>query len=109
MLLANYVMAGLQSGSLRVTPFQNGKRPKSRVRFYGSMENVCYSPAFAIQRGLNFSSFGFAAGAGKSVFWYAKSSYLDLGKTYRVRQLYYHRRHPYDAERWTRVIGIFLL
>ena len=53
--------------------------------------------------------FGFAAGAGKSVFWYVKFLYFHLGRIYRVRQLHNHRRHPCHAESWTRVIGIFLL
>jgi hypothetical protein len=34
------------------------------------MGNVCQSPAFVVQQRLIFFSFGFAAGAGKSVFWY---------------------------------------
>jgi hypothetical protein len=34
---------------------------------------------FAVQQRLNFFSFGFAAGAGKSVLWYVKISYLHLG------------------------------
>jgi len=41
MLPANHAMAGQQSGSFMATRFQNGERPKSRVHFYGSMENVC--------------------------------------------------------------------
>jgi len=52
MLPANHTIAGLQSGSCMATRFQNGERPKSRVHFYGSMENVCYSPVFAVQRDL---------------------------------------------------------
>jgi len=66
-------------------------------------------PSFCDSIEINPFFFGFAAGAGKSVFWYAKFLYSDLGKTYRVRQLHDHRRHPYDAERWTCVISIFLL
>ena len=41
MLPANYTIAGLQSGSFKATRFQSGERPKFRVRFYGSMGNVC--------------------------------------------------------------------
>jgi hypothetical protein len=40
MLPVNYAMAGLQSGSFGAIRFQNGKRPKCRVHFYGSMGNV---------------------------------------------------------------------
>ena len=40
MLLLNHAIAGPQSGSFRDTPFQNGERPKFRVRFYGFMGNV---------------------------------------------------------------------
>jgi hypothetical protein len=52
MLPANHAIAGLQSGSFRAIRFQNGERPKSRVLFYGSMGNVCLSPAFAAQQRL---------------------------------------------------------
>jgi hypothetical protein len=41
MLPAIHASAELQSGSFMATRFQNGKRPKSRVHFYGSMGNVC--------------------------------------------------------------------
>jgi hypothetical protein len=41
MLPANHAIARLQSGLFRATRFQNGERPKCRVRFYGSMGNVC--------------------------------------------------------------------
>jgi hypothetical protein len=53
--------------------------------------------------------FDFAAGAGKSVFWCAKLLYFHHEKTYRIHQLHNHRRHPCHAERWVRVISIFLL
>src|SRR6266852_1885007 len=36
-------------------------------------------PAFAVQQGLIFFFLGFAAGAGKSVFWYVKFLYFHLG------------------------------
>ena len=69
MLLANHAIAGLRSGSFRETHFQNGERPKCRVHFYGSMGNVSQTPDFVIQKRFK-CLFGFAAGAGKSVFWY---------------------------------------
>ena len=47
MLPANHAIPGLQSGSFMATHFQNGNRPKSQVRFYGFMGNVCHSLAFA--------------------------------------------------------------
>jgi hypothetical protein len=82
MLPANHTIAGLQSGSFRAIRFQNGERPKSRVHFYGCMGNVCLSLDFAAQQRLMI--FGFAAGAGKSVFWYANFLYFYLWKTYGV-------------------------
>src|SRR6267154_7929 len=51
---ANHTIVGLQSGLFMATRFQNGERPKSRVHFYGSMGNVCQSPAFAVQQRLIF-------------------------------------------------------
>src|SRR6267154_5892538 len=54
-------------------------------------------PAFTVQQRLTFL-FGFAAGAGKSVFWCAKILYFHLSKTYCVRQLQNHRRDPFHAE-----------
>src|SRR6266849_10492466 len=78
MLPANCAIAGLQSGSFTATRFQNGKRPKSRVHFYGFMGNVCLSPAFAVQQGLKNDSV-LAAGAGKTVFWYMKYIYFYFG------------------------------
>ena len=40
MLPVYHAIKGLQTGSFRVTRFQNGERPKCRVHFYGSMGNV---------------------------------------------------------------------
>ena len=65
------------------------------------------NPSFSGLKKTKFC-FGFAAGAGKSVFWYVKF-YISISGTYRVRQLYSHRRHPCNAESWTRVVSIFLL
>jgi hypothetical protein len=52
MLPANHAIAGLQSGSFRATHFLIGERPKSQVHFYGSMGNVCSSPAFVVRQRL---------------------------------------------------------
>ena len=59
----NHVIAGLQSGSFKATPFLIGERPKSRVHFYGSMGNVCQSPTFVVQQTLIL--FGFCSGRWK--------------------------------------------
>jgi hypothetical protein len=56
-----------------------------------------------------FSFFGFAAGAGKSVFWYVKYFIFPTRELIEFDQLYNHRRHPCYAESWTRGISIFLL
>ena len=98
---------GTAEGSLRETRSQNGERPKFRVLFYGSMGNVCQSPAFAVpetemislasQRALEKASFG---------TW---NFAVSFSGTYRIRKLHNHRRHPCHAESWTRIISFFLL
>ena len=73
----------------------HGKR-LSTPRFYDSTEAK------------TFFFFDFAAGAGKSVFWYVRFC-ISISGTYRVCQLHNHRRRPCHAESRTRVFGIFLL
>ena len=53
---------------------------------------------------------GFAAGAGKSVFWCVifLYSHTSIGNLL-CSQLHDHRRHPCHAKSWARVISIFLL
>ena len=69
-LPVNHTTAAPQRGSLRATHSQNGKHLRPRVPFYGFMGNVRQFPDLALfQRLTNFLSI---AGAGKSVFWYAK-------------------------------------
>ena len=67
---ADHATVGLQRGSFRAVRSRNGKRLRPRVHVCGFMENVRYCPVLLLSERLSF--FLFAAGAGKSVFWYVK-------------------------------------
>ena len=53
--------------------------------------------------------FRFIAGAGKSVLWYGQTFDIPVSETYRIGQLYNHRRRRCHAESWARIISDFLL
>ena len=77
---------GLQGGLLKVAHFKTGRRV---VPYCGSMEIVRSSYLFLL---LPIDCFpDFAAGAGKSILWYAPSCLpLSLRETYTVDKLCYY-------------------
>src|SRR6267154_5047393 len=89
------------------TEWRTSEVPGSLLWVYGKrllIPSLCGSTETKM-----FVFYWFRSGRWKKRLLVCEILYFHLGKTYHVRQLHNHRRHPCHAESWTRIISIFLL